>query len=490
MLYPVAHPQSVGIIEREIPYSRNTLPPVTRTSLSSENISSETRSKLTDSVSTVQENSSTETQSAPSLSRFRPLAPAPPVGILQPAPLQRMSGSSTSQAIPSLSTTSSTGSFAAGSNASRTSSFSRSHTLANEPLDEEDWDDLPATVIREMDQTTAQHQLFRANAAIRRLRSSLSMARTASSRYRFESRALKFESEESLKRYQVENFIAKRQVDILRVDLLRLRPPDLQLSENEMASRVEADKYRRRFMRAKSRLFETQQLMEEKQTEIDDLKQRMREDRLHSGSRKRNSIRTGPSRDDQNHSSKRRPSNNDGEGGLAALGMLASQVLREQHVENPTPRTSSNRIKKPRSRYREQGSVESAVSTARRKRVAAQESLIAQMAESDTDVADTDVEHMDTEPEDQDEDSKTALTRGHSRRATMETEDYAGANNVATEPVVDNGGESDLANGPEIDNFDPDETIEVLSSPVTLGMFKSINKSWTHSSNSRKSAQR
>ncbi|KAK9240670.1 hypothetical protein V1525DRAFT_178692 [Lipomyces kononenkoae] len=500
MLYTIAHPQSVGIIQREIPYSQvvTTSSAVASTSSSSESILAESKSKLTHIVSTAQEHSAAERSPhlAPVLSRFRPLAPAPPAGVLQ-TPHLRMSGSSTSQTIPYFSTVSSSASPAAGSDASRTSSLSRAHTTADEPVDEEDWEDLPATAIREMDQTTAQHQLFRANAAIRRLRSALSIARRASSRYRFETRALKFESEESLKRYQVENFIVKRQVDILRVDLLRLRPPDSLESEMGMASTVAADKYRRRLIRAKSRLFETQQMMEEKQMEINDLKQRMREDRLNRQSRKRDSIRSGLARGDQNQDIKRRAGTNDDGGALAALGILASQVLGQQQVENPKPRTSGSRIKRPRSVHGEQGSEASATSTAQRKRVARQESMITQIAE-DTDVADTDVEHMDTDPEDQFEGLKRAQTRGHSRRTSMDTEDNASASNAATEPIVDNGDtitvgyfgrQSDLANGSEIDNFDPDETIEVSSSPVTVGRFRSINNSSYHSANRRKSHQ-
>ncbi|KAK9332952.1 hypothetical protein V1520DRAFT_367453 [Lipomyces starkeyi] len=475
-----------------------TPPPVTTMSISSENISSGSRVTVTHSLSSAQDqNSATESppQSAPILSRFRPLAPAPPGGAPQIAPYLRMSSSSTAQAIPWFSTPfSSTSSRAAEPNASRTGSSPWGQTG-----DEEDWEDLPATAIREMDQTTAQHQLFRANAAIRRLRSSLSNARTASSRHRFESRVLKFETEESLKRYQVENFIVKRQVDILRVDLLRPRPSDQRLSESEMAARVGADKYRRRLIRAKSRLYETQKMIEDREMEIDRLKQRIRESRLH-----RDSTRSGFARDGQNHDSKHRAGNNDGEGALAALGILASQVLSQHQVENLNAQ-SRNLTHRQRTAHPEKqvGSktVASAISTTQRKQVTAQESMTPQIAESDTDVADTDVEHMDTEPEDQFEDAEEALTPTtiHTRRATTDAgEDASNFNKAATDPKVDNGehinaghleGESLMFNRSETtDNFDPDETIEVQLSPVVL--FQTINDSPSNSPNTRKSPRR
>ncbi|KAK9345069.1 hypothetical protein V1522DRAFT_138810 [Lipomyces starkeyi] len=490
---------SVGV-EKEMSVSPVvvTPPPVTTMSNSSENISSGSRVTVTHSLSSAQDqNSATESppQSGPILSRFRPLAPAPPGGAPQIAPYLRMSSSSTAQAIPLFSTPfSSTSSRAAEPNASRTGSSPRGQTS-----DEEDWEDLPATVIREMDQTTAQHQLFRANAAIRRLRSSLSNARTASSRHRFESRVLKFETEESLKRYQVENFIVKRQVDILRVDLLRPRPSDQRPSESEMTARVGADKYRRRLIRAKGRLYETQKMIEEREMEIDRLKQRIREGRLH-----RDSTRSGFARDGQNHDSKHRAGSNDGEGALAALGILASQVLSQHQVENLNAQ-SRNLTHRRRTAHPEKQvgpkTVASAISTTQRKQVTAQESMTPQIAESDTDVADTDVEHMDTEPEDQFEDAEEALTPTtiHTRRATTDSgEDTSNFNKAATNPKVDNGehinaghleGESLMFNGSETtDNFDPDETIEVQLSPVAL--FQSINDSPSNSPNPRKSPRR
>ncbi|KAK9389948.1 hypothetical protein V1515DRAFT_180348 [Lipomyces mesembrius] len=480
-----------------------TPPLVTTVSISSENISSGSRVTATHSLSSAQDqNSATESppQSTPILSRFRPLAPAPPGGAPRIAPYLRMSSSFTAQAIPSFSTPfSSTSSREAGSNASRTGSSPRGQTIANESVDEDDWEDLPATDIREMDPTTAQHQLFRANAAIRRLRSSLSNARTASSRHRFESRVMKFETEESLKRYQVENFILKRQVDILRVDLLRLRPSDQRPSESEMAARVGADRYRRRLVRAKSRLYETQKMIEEREMEIDRLKQRIRGGRL-----QRDSTRSGFARGGQNHDSKHRAGRNDDEGALAALGILASQVLSQHQVENLNAQ-SRNLTDRGRTAHTEKeiGSktVASAISTTKRKQVTARESITTQIAESDTDVAETDVEHMDTEPEDQFEDAEEALspTTSHSRRATTDAEeDNSNVNKAATDPKVDNGehtnaahleGESKMFNGSETtDNFDPDETIEVPLSPVAL--FQSINDSLSNSPNPRKSPQR
>ncbi|KAK9355959.1 hypothetical protein V1523DRAFT_290485 [Lipomyces doorenjongii] len=492
---------SVGM-EKEMSVSPVAVTPplITTMSIPSENISSGSRVTATHSLSSApDQNSATESpsQSTPILSRFRPLAPAPPGGSPQVAPYLRIPFSSTAQVIPSFPTPfSSTSSRDAESNASRTGSSPRGQTSPNESVDEEDWEDLPATAIREMDPITAQHQLFRANAAIRRLRSSLSNARTASSRHRFESRVMKFETEESLKRYQVENFIVKRQVDILRVDLLRLRPSDQRPSESEMAARVGADRYRRRLIRAKSRLYETQKMIEEREMEIGCLKQRIREGKL-----QRDSTRSGFARGSQNHDSKHRAGSKDDEGALAALGILASQVLSQHQGENLNAQ-SRNLTHRQRTAHPDKArgskTVASAIPTTQRKQVTAQESVTTQIAESDTDVADTDVEHMDTEPEDQFEDAEEALspTSSHSRRATTEAEEAdSNVNKAATDPKVDNGehinaahleGESKMFNGSETtENFDPDETIDVPLSPVAL-----FNDSPSNSPNPRKSPQR
>jgi hypothetical protein len=124
---------SVGV-EKEMSVSPVvvTPPPVTTMSNSSENISSGSRVTVTHSLSSAQDqNSATESppQSGPILSRFRPLAPAPPGGAPQIAPYLRMSSSSTAQAIPLSSTPfSSTSSRAAEPNASRTGSSPRGQT--------------------------------------------------------------------------------------------------------------------------------------------------------------------------------------------------------------------------------------------------------------------------------------------------------------------------------------------------------------------------
>ncbi|KAK9246787.1 hypothetical protein V1506DRAFT_505280 [Lipomyces tetrasporus] len=466
-----------------------TPPPFTTTSTSPENISSRSTATLSHSPSSGQDqNSATPTLSSPQplVSRFRPLAPAPLQGTTPMAPPLRLSSSSTAQIFSPSSTTGSSGS----GTANVTASSPRGQTIASDPADEEDWEDLPSAAIREMDQTNAQHQLFRANAAIRRLRSSLSVARTASTRYRFDSRMLRFETEESLKRYQVENFIIKRQVDILRVNLLRARPSDQKPSESEMAARIEADKYRWRLIRAKSRLFETQKMLEGKEMEIYRLRQRLGEGRLQRDGRVQGgSSLAGVARDGQNHNSKQRAGSNDDEGALAALGILASQVLSQQQMESSDEQTSCQETSERRTAHpeKEVGAISSASAIPTAQRVVAQESVTTQAAESDTDVSATDVEHTDTELDDQFEDAEEALapTTSHSRMKNAESKaDISNDNKATTEQIVDNGEDLNtlerasrwFRKSENTDNFDPDETIEVPSSPVALATFRSINE--------------
>ncbi|KAK9324357.1 hypothetical protein V1517DRAFT_336999 [Lipomyces orientalis] len=469
-----------------------TPPPLTTTS--PENISSRSTATISYSPSSKQDQSSATLSSPqPLVSRLRSLAPAPPQGTTPMAPPPRLSSNSTTPTFSSSSTTgSSASSRAAGSNVV-TASSPRGQTVANDPADEEDWEDIPAAAIREMDQNTAQHQLFRANAAIRRLRSSLSVARTATTRYRFDSRVLRFETEESLKRYQVENFIIKRQVDILRVNLLRARPSDQKPSESEMAARIEADKYRWRLIRAKSRLFETQKMLEAKEMEIGRLRQRIGGDRLQREGRvkKGRSSHAGVARFGQNHNSKQGTGTNDDEGALAALGILASQVLSQQQIKSSDEETSCQETnRRPTAQpEREIGAISAASSITTAQRAMAQVSVTTQAADSDTDVSATDVEHTDTELDDQFEDAEEALapTASHSRMKSAESKaDTINDNKAATEQIVDNGEDLNISTleratsvfrkSDNTDNFDPDETIEVRSSPVALATFRSINE--------------
>ncbi|KAK9468897.1 hypothetical protein V1512DRAFT_258158 [Lipomyces arxii] len=245
--------------------------------------------------------------------------------------------------------------------------------------EDEEWEDVPATAIRDMDQMTAQHKLFKANALIRRLRSALARSRVKSSQYHLQTRLLKIETEESLRRHQVENAIVKREVDRLRMDLIAIKQDT---GFDHMAEK-ETERYRLRLVRAKGRLFETQKKLEERDLVIDKLK----------------------------HKAKRHGSGHEEDGGLAALGILASQVLSQQRQQHDGPPVQ----------------VQPRLAGLKEKKVDLVESL---NTGSDTDVVDSDEE-----------------TTEHISRLVVK---------------------HDKA-------FDPDETIDIISSPAVVGTFSSIN---------------
>ncbi|KAK9470779.1 uncharacterized protein V1510DRAFT_404759 [Dipodascopsis tothii] len=201
----------------------------------------------------------------------------------------------------------------------------------------EDWVNLSTGTIRDMDRETAQQQLFRANAHIQQLSLQVVRARSTILQHDLQNKLLKIESQELAQRHQVERAIARREIDILRLDHTRADAP---ASERETAAVVAAEVYRRRLRQAKLRLHETQRQLEERQAEVESLRPRKR-------TPKTRATRTGKPREAEvartpAHVTHAGPAGHvtaPHEDGLAALGMLASQVLSQGPLASPaTPR--------------------------------------------------------------------------------------------------------------------------------------------------------
>lgn len=167
--------------------------------------------------------------------------------------------------------------------------------------------------------------------AVRQLRSTKESAdkmKSLVSQLELQNKLLTIENHESAQRYEVENNIVKREVDRLRLDA---STPSYGLSDAEV--------YRRRLQKAKLKLREACKEIEEREAENDKLRKRLKDGRLH-----REAMAAAAARDHQQHQSQHhsnnsqgpsahsssRHSHHDSESGLAALGMLASQVLSQQ----------------------------------------------------------------------------------------------------------------------------------------------------------------
>ncbi|KAK7203746.1 hypothetical protein BZA70DRAFT_58819 [Myxozyma melibiosi] len=390
-----------------------------------------------------------------------------------------------------------------------------------------------------MDSTAAQHQLFRANAVIQRLRASLQKTKLASSHHHLQSRLLMIETQELTRRQEVEKAILQREVDKLRQDLMsssRSVTDDaadgpVQQHYSIMAdyeANSTADKYRRRLVRAKRRLRDALKMVEEKEDEIDRLKgqpgargradqQRQSGSSSHHQSRPRR--RGGGRSRDKNE-----------EGALAALGILASQVLSQQQLDESESHEGSTvgsvagslpaspvRGADAAGRINAEMIVAPSISEAQRLRMSghrlparAPQHQHQQQDNEATDPADTDVETGDGETETEDNNDSSVGNAAAAVAAAVESEVAAGSKKAsqsedsATEPIVDG---EDVANITEISeetglssttttttttakagpsttpassvtqpHFDPDITLDAPSSPpIAASGFQSIN---------------
>ncbi|KAK9456702.1 hypothetical protein V1511DRAFT_486516 [Dipodascopsis uninucleata] len=179
----------------------------------------------------------------------------------------------------------------------------------------DDWDDLSLVAIREFDLATAQGQLCRANLTIRNLKVALNQASKQSSQKDLQTRLLKMEASEAIRRHEVECSIARREVDRLRMDLIY---PKVQSDI--------AQKYRRRLLRAKMRLNEYQKRIKERDFEIvrlQKLQKRLRE------RRRRHALHSSPSKAIAKPSADLLEQSHTENNVFNALGMLATHALHQ-----------------------------------------------------------------------------------------------------------------------------------------------------------------
>ncbi|KAK9459974.1 uncharacterized protein V1516DRAFT_686717 [Lipomyces oligophaga] len=191
-------------------------------------------------------------------------------------------------------------------------------------IDEEEWEDMPATSIRDMDVTSAQHQLFRANVVIRQLRTALQETKLSSMQDHLQSRLLRIEAEEAFRRYEVESSIQKREIDRLRMDIIQGHTGQstlaLDAEETRTSPKEEVEKYKRRLLKAKERLQDTHKKLEERNLEIDRLKRQLQ-------------IPVNPN--DRQPPTQAHDRSDSNESRLGALGMLASHFLDQQRLGDP-----------------------------------------------------------------------------------------------------------------------------------------------------------
>jgi hypothetical protein len=176
--------------------------------------------------------------------------------------------------------------------------------------------------IMTMELGMARMSLKSAIAQLRSIRESSDKMKSTFSQLELQNKLLTIENHESAQRYEVENNIVKREVDRLRLD-----------ASSSSHGLSDAEVYRRRLQKAKLKLREASKEIEEKEAENEKLRKRLKDGRLHR------EAMAAAVRDHQQHQhSSRTPhphaspghGHHDSESGLAALGMLASQVLSQQ----------------------------------------------------------------------------------------------------------------------------------------------------------------
>lgn len=192
-------------------------------------------------------------------------------------------------------------------------------------------------MIRAMDKETAQQQLFRANAYIQHLSYQMTRARSIIMHHDLQNKLLKIESQEIAQRHQVEKTIVKREVDILRLD--HLRPAnDGEPTSREAAAIDAAELYRRRLKQAKLKLYDIQRKLEARDRDSYGVNSNMKDQSSNDHHRMR--ALSSPSSALPPHRHKPRKLSTDYDNGkskedrLAALGMLASQVLSQQTLDD------------------------------------------------------------------------------------------------------------------------------------------------------------
>lgn len=221
-------------------------------------------------------------------------------------------GSSSANTSPIMSSTSASSGITLGTSNAPSGSNALSSLVS---LSDEQIDAMEASLVR--------LSLKSAVSQVRALQESSDRLKTLVSQLELQNKLLTIENHNSAQRYEVENGIVKREVDRLRMDAATTS------HASHPAGLSDAEVYRRRLQKAKIKLREASKEIEEKVVENEKLRKRLREGRLH-----REAVAAAV-RDQQQQqqffqSSPHSHRHHDSEGGLAALGMLASQVLSQQ----------------------------------------------------------------------------------------------------------------------------------------------------------------
>ncbi|KAG0637453.1 hypothetical protein HOY80DRAFT_268866 [Tuber brumale] len=211
------------------------------------------------------------------------------------------------------------------------------------------WDDLSPSAIESFDLCTLRSKLNLANQLVKTLSSSLSSLRTTATHYTLQHKLLLLENSEAAARHQVESDITRREVEVLRLD-------QGSWNTNQQATLVEeSELYKRRLRRAKRSLREHREDLGELRDENEKLKKRIRDNRQHQHQFEASRSPGCPTSssttaDQQQHTTRRddgcrgpprvpglrnapESDTNNEDDGLAALGLLASQVLSQEMVE-------------------------------------------------------------------------------------------------------------------------------------------------------------
>ncbi|RPA96451.1 hypothetical protein L873DRAFT_1845379 [Choiromyces venosus 120613-1] len=219
------------------------------------------------------------------------------------------------------------------------------------PLESETWDDLSPSAIESFDLGTLRSKLNLANQLIKTLSSSLSSLRTTATHYTLQHKLLMLENSEAAARHQVESDITRREVEVLRHDQSAWN------TSQQTALVEENELYKRRLRRAKRSLREYREDLGELRDENEKLKKRIRDNRQHqhqleasrspgcptssSAAADQQQQQLKPRRETNDHGGPSRArlrnapesDTNNEDDGLAALGLLASQVLSQEMVE-------------------------------------------------------------------------------------------------------------------------------------------------------------
>lgn len=143
--------------------------------------------------------------------------------------------------------------------------------------------------------------------------------KTLVAHYELQNKLLTIESYENAQRFEVESSIMQREVDrlLMEKNAKRAGPGPEDDGTGGLDEETAAQTYRRRLRKGKLKLRDAAQLIREKDEEIERLKRRLREGRLHREAME----------------ARNRNSNNGQALGLSALGMLANQALQGQSTK-------------------------------------------------------------------------------------------------------------------------------------------------------------